>query len=184
MHVVRPEVQRALAFEEVSPQKEERRSGTEESEEESEDEDSLVFMDAQKEASVSDYGVVQALLQIARRTLDTLKLDSEELRMRRLRLESAADDVGTVEGGTPGPGRRMGIKFVRYVNREEHFFSNSVGERSVASWVTATRAASSLVSWVKRMSVGRFLLPVIVPWFLCAAVWFWMRRRSRATRAL
>lgn len=185
----KPEVQRTLAFDDdelTSPGDEVPRVSSlsaSSSDNDSEDGD-MVFEDAQKEVSVSDYGIVQALLQVAQRSVDTLKRDFQTLQERRLCLEGCMeeDESSTSNKLTVTPGR-VGLKFVRFLNREEHSFSRTTGESSGSSWLACSRASRELLLRVKRMSVWRlFLAPVFVPWAICAviAIAFAMRRRLRS----
>lgn len=178
----KPDVQRALAFDEVIPSAGSRDDAVdrEDGDSSSEDDRNMVYEDALKEVSVSDYGIVQALLQIAQRSLQTLKQDCEDLNLRRSRLENALEQQdATTANVTCTPGR-VGVKFVRYLNREEHFFSSSLGERTESAWIASAKGANQFFGTVKQMSTSwRFLIPVITPWFLCILIGVFLKLRRK-----
>lgn len=188
----KPDVQRALAFDESLAMPGSGKLGggddndddsDDDDDDNSEDDNNVIYEDALKEVSVSDYGIVQALLQIAQRSLEMLKQDCEDLSLRRSRLENSFEpETNSDVASTPG---RVGVKFVRYLNREEHFFSATLGERSESAWITSARSSNKLLLAVKQMSGWRFLIPVITPWLLSAFFsWIVQWQRRRRTRII
>lgn len=138
------------------------------------DDGSLVFEDADADASFSDAGVIAGLLQIVRRAVESLRADVDAVRVRRQRVE--ADAVECVPGKSGAS--RAGARLVRFANAGDARPLTQLLLPGTAGWDKSTRAASALAVFVRRQWLPR-VFALVAPWALLVLAASFARRTRK-----